>query len=65
MKNRPHPTPLKAIRMKCLDCCGHVASEVRKCPFDGKQNAQCPLYIFRLGYRIKAINKKYKNDKEN
>lgn len=37
-------TPLKAVRLKCLDCvCGQLA-EVRKCP-----DTTCPLYPFRLG----------------
>ena len=37
-------TPLKAIRLKCLDCSGDSADEVRKCVIP-----HCPLYPFRLG----------------
>lgn len=34
----------KAIRMKCLDCCGDNMAEVRKCPA-----THCPLWRFRMG----------------
>lgn len=37
-------TPLKAIRAKCIDCCGGYKSYVRDC---GKPD--CSLYTFRLG----------------
>lgn len=37
-------TPLKAIRLKCLDCSGDSAEEVKKCVIP-----HCPLYPFRLG----------------
>ena len=36
-------TPLKAIRAKCLDCCGGQANEVRLCPCP-----DCTLYPFRF-----------------
>ena len=36
-------TPLKAIREKCIDCCGS-ANEVPFCPC-----TDCTLYPFRLG----------------
>ncbi len=37
-------SPLKAIRLKCLDCsCGSI-NEVQLCT-----HTQCPLYSFRLG----------------
>ena len=37
-------SPLKAIRLKCLDCmCGNAA-EVRRCPCE-----DCTLYPFRFG----------------
>ena len=39
------PSPLKAIRAKCLDCsCGNP-NEVRLCPI-----RDCPLYPFRDGH---------------
>ena len=38
-------TPIKAIRLKCLDCmCGN-AMEVKLCPAK-----DCSLYEFRLGH---------------
>ena len=35
---------LKAIRAKCLDCCGGSPSEVRECEID-----QCALHPYRMG----------------
>jgi hypothetical protein len=37
-------TPLKAIRARCLACCGGSSKEVRLCPADG-----CPLHPHRMG----------------
>lgn len=34
----------KAIRLKCLDCCGGNMAEVRKCPA-----THCPLWRYRMG----------------
>lgn len=39
----------KAIRLKCLDCCADVPTEVKRC-----QNVQCPLFPFRFGCRPKT-----------
>jgi len=40
-------TPMKAIRQKCLDCsCGQVL-EIKECPIK-----KCPLYSFRMGYKL-------------
>lgn len=39
-------TPLKAIRLNCLDCMGGNANEVKLCPMDGK----CSLYPYRFGH---------------
>lgn len=36
--------PVKAIKEKCLDCCGGMMNEVRECP-----STQCPIWAFRLG----------------
>lgn len=35
-------TPLKAIRLKCIDCCGGDSAEARKCTVK-----TCPLYQFK------------------
>lgn len=37
-------SPLKAIRLKCLDCSCGSSNEVKLCPVE-----KCPLYPFRLG----------------
>ena len=37
-------SPLKAIRLKCLDCCCGSAFEVRRC-----EVRRCPLWKFRMG----------------
>lgn len=38
-----HKTLKAAVRAKCLDCCGHDQSEVRKCV-----SVDCPLWPFRM-----------------
>lgn len=40
---------LKAIRLKCLDCCCFMESEVRQCTIKS-----CPLFPYRLGHSIKV-----------
>ncbi len=42
------PTPLRAIRLKCLDCSAGSAQEVRECPMEW-----CPLYYYRSGHNPK------------
>ena len=37
-------SPLKAIRLKCLDCCCGSANEVKLCTVE-----KCALYPFRFG----------------
>lgn len=37
-------SPLKAIRLKCLDCCCGSSNEVKLCTA-----TKCPLYPFREG----------------
>ena len=39
-------TPIKAIRLKCLECSAASAAEVRRCPIE-----DCPLWPYRLGHR--------------
>lgn len=34
----------KAIRFKCLDCCGYQSNEVRLCTSE-----DCPLWRYRMG----------------
>ena len=45
--DQPKPGPLtrsRAIRLKCLDCCGNQPAEVARCPV-----RRCPLWQYRLG----------------
>lgn len=43
-----HPTsPIRAIRAKCLDCCGGSESEARKCTA-----TSCPLWPLRMGKNV-------------
>ena len=51
-------TPLKAIRLKCLDCCCGNSNEVRLCPSE-----DCPLHGYRFGCRPKTLEKRMKNGK--
>lgn len=39
-----HITPLKAIRVKCLDCCCGSSSEVKRCTVEN-----CMLHPYRSG----------------
>lgn len=53
-------TPLKAIRMKCLDCCG-TSYEVKMCTA-----TNCPLYVYRDGHnpKRKGIGNRNPNTEE-
>lgn len=44
-------TPIKAIRVKCLDCCCGQAQEVRLCI-----DEECPLWEYRMAIDPKRIN---------
>ena len=43
-ENQEKKSPLKAIREKCIDCCGNSVYEVKLCPV-----VKCPLHLFRFG----------------
>lgn len=47
-------SPLKAIRLKCLDCSNGSSNEVKVCPITG-----CPLYPFRDGKNPFRVKKEY------
>lgn len=54
--------PLRAIREKCIECCGGVLGEVRQCPVKG-----CALHPFRLGtnpYRKKRESDMTEEEKQ-
>ena len=42
--NHARVSPLRALRMKCLDCCNDSAQEVRLCTA-----VDCPSWPFRMG----------------
>lgn len=44
MNDDRRTNPVKAIREKCIDCCGGSYSEVKLCPC-----TNCALYPFRFG----------------
>jgi hypothetical protein len=46
-------SPLKAIRLNCLDCVGGSRDEVKKCEIK-----DCPLYKFRFGKNPNCANRK-------
>ena len=45
-------TRRKAIRLKCLDCCGGSCADVRRCTV-----TSCPLFLYRLGKQIPGNNR--------
>lgn len=51
-KFKAHPTPLKAIRLMCIDCCGGNRKAPRTCT-----STNCPLYLFRNGKKPKRSEK--------
>ncbi len=42
-------TPMKAIRLKCLQCCCGQTKEVRECNVK-----TCALYVYKSGHRPKG-----------
>jgi len=51
-----HPnSPIKAIRAKCIDCCGGSEGEARKCTAIG-----CPLWPLRMGRNVYHANARSK-----
>lgn len=55
-------SPLKAIRLHCIDCSGGSQQEVRLCVMP-----DCPLYPFRFGMGIERalkLGKDIGQDKE-
>lgn len=50
----------KAIRLKCIDCCGGNMAEVRKCPA-----TSCPLWRYRMGHEENDELKPVRKNSEN
>ena len=49
-RDRYLKSPLRAIRMKCIDCSGYSANEVKLCTIP-----HCPLYEFRFGKKPERL----------
>jgi len=47
-------TPLKAMRLKCLDCCCGSSKEVERCVV-----TTCALYPYRFGKRPESKRRVY------
>jgi hypothetical protein len=41
-------SPIKAIRIKCIDCCCHQPSEIKNCEI-----TTCPIWPYRMGKPLK------------
>ena len=41
-----YETPIKTIRLKCMDCSNYQLKEIRLCTV-----IKCPLYAYRFGRR--------------
>lgn len=52
-------SPLKAIRLKCLDCCCGSSNEVKLCTL-----TRCPLYPFREGYNPNIAKREYTDEQK-
>ena len=52
VKNLKLLRPLKAMRAKCLDCCGGSKQEVKLCEI-----TDCPLWTYRFGKRPRKTSK--------
>jgi hypothetical protein len=53
-KKTGRASPLKAIRAKCLDCCG-TSDVVKFCTLDGVNSTRCSLWPFRFGKRPESV----------
>lgn len=52
-------SPLKAIRLKCLDCSCGSSNEVKLCPAE-----KCPLYPFREGHNPFIAKREYTEEQK-
>lgn len=52
-------TPMKAIRLKCLNCCCGSSHEVKLCPC-----TKCPLYPFREGRNPFVAKREYTDEQK-
>lgn len=52
-------SPLKAIRLKCLDCCCGSSNEVKLCTV-----VKCPLHPFREGHNPFIAKREYTDEQK-
>ncbi len=52
-KQESHPTPQRAIRLRCKDCSATLRA-IEKCEFGPESYGPCPLWQFRRSYQHKA-----------
>lgn len=52
-------TPLRAIRLRCLDCCAGDSKMVKTCPCE-----DCSLWVFRFGKNPNRAGKGGRKKKE-
>ena len=52
-------SPLKAIRLKYLDCCCGSSNEVKLCPIE-----RCPLWPFREGHNPYIAKREYTDEQK-
>jgi len=50
VKKIKYATPMKAIRLKCIDCCGWQNKEVKLCP-----HKNCAIHHLRGGRKQRGI----------
>jgi hypothetical protein len=55
--DRAATSPLGAIRLNCLDCCGGSFKAIKFCTLDGANSTRCPLWPFRFGKRPSTIRR--------
>ena len=51
--------PLRAIRLKCLECCCGSVKAVKYCTCDGTTSTKCDIWPFRFGKRVATAIAKY------
>ena len=58
--DKAYKTPIRAIREKCVDCCGGNRKMVTYCTLDGlNSQPKYPLWEYRFGMRPASARKHY------
>lgn len=59
MVDKKRISPLRAIRLKCLDCCCGSSNEVKLCTCE-----KCPLYPYREGVNPNRKPREYTEEQK-